>query len=318
MATATNKATLETVLDATENITVYGTKETITLTLEEVRQFIATPTKSGKLPSNREIVLFLKTCKARGLNPYQKDVYLIGYDGKDGPKFETVVALPAMLKRAEGNRTYEGKEYGVLVWDKAKGETVEVMGDCVPSTMPIVGGWCRVYRAGRRPEYATANLKAYDKGFGHWSVDKPWMIAKCAIAKSLRQAFPSDVGDLTIVEELGAAEAADSRRGSVSRFTDRLASLVAETERRQRVPVDPMPDRDEPTPDDEGQDPEANGQAEDLDELWQELEAQLADAETLGDLSRIDQHVLPLFPAEARANAKALVDAKHAKMEAKR
>lgn len=309
MATATNKATLETVLEATENITVFGTKDTITLSIEEVRQFIATPTKSGKLPSNREIVLFLKTCKARGLNPYQKDVFLIGYDGKDGPKFETVVALPAMLKRAEGNRTYEGKEYGVLVWDKAKGDTVEVMGDCVPSTMPIVGGWCRVYRAGRRPEYATANLKAYDKGFGHWSVDKPWMIAKCAIAKALRQAFPSDVGDLTIVEEMGAGEAADNRRASVSRFTDRLASLVAETERRaaERQPADPPPVDDEP----DVEEPASY-------ELWQELECALADAETLEELSRIDDQIVPLFPAAERANAKALVDARHAKMEGRK
>lgn len=98
-----------------------------------------------------------------------------------------------------------------------------------------------------------------------------------------------------------------------------VRSLLAKAQQRiARVPVDHMHDRDEPTPDDDGPDPEQNGQAEDLDELWQELESQLADAETLGDLSRIDQHVLPLFPAEARANAKALVDAKHAKMEGKR
>ncbi len=99
-----------------------------------------------------------------------------------------MVALPAMLKRAEGNPSYEGKEYGVLI-NGPDGSTQEVAGDVIPPKAVIVGGWCRVYRAGRRPEYATASLKAYDKQFGHWNVDKPWMIAKCAIAKALRQAF---------------------------------------------------------------------------------------------------------------------------------
>jgi phage recombination protein Bet len=245
MSTA-KKTALDTVLE--ETIQVYGTKENITITMEEVRLLIATPTKSGKLPSDREIMLFLKICKARGFNPYAKEVFLIGYDNKDGAKFETVVALPAMLKRAEGNPGYEGKEYGVLVWDKATSKVVELTGDCIPTTMSVVGGWCRVHRKGRMPEYATASNKAYAKQFGHWAIDPNWMIAKCAIAKALRQAFPSDVGDLTIQEEMGAMEQADKRQqlrsGSLSQ---RLAELAEATEARHPVdkPHLPQPVKEE-------------------------------------------------------------------------
>ncbi|TXH46905.1 MAG: hypothetical protein E6Q97_28470 [Desulfurellales bacterium] len=311
MATASKQQTTTTTTEPTQldksiEVTVYGTKEVISLSMEEVRKLVANPTKTGKLPSNRDVAIFMKVCKARGLNPYQRDVFLLGYDTKDGPKFETVVALGALLKRAEGSPGYEGKEYGVLVSNKA-GAVQELPGDYVPVGHQLVGGWCRVYRTGRRPEFCTSNLKSYDKGFGHWNVDKPWMIAKCAIAKALRQAFPSDVGDLTIQEELGASEAAAT---TVRTLSDRLASLVQETEARVAT-------RQE-EPEAENPDADTDETTVDLGELWQELESQLADAETLGDLSRIDQHVLPLFPAEARANAKALVDAKHAKMEGKR
>lgn len=293
-------------LDRAIEFTVYGTKEVITLTMQEVRTLIANPTKSGKLPSQRDIAIFLKTCKARGLNPYQKDVFLLGYDTKDGPKFETVVALPAMLKRAEGNSAYEGKEYGVLV-SGSDGTIQEVAGDVVSAKANIVGGWCRVYRAGRRPEFATANLKAYDKQYGHWSVDKPWMIAKCAIAKALRQAFPSDVGDLTIQEELGAQEAAETRP---MRLTDRLASIVRETEERQQQ----KPPEVEPQSEDDIDEEESIR----LQELWEEFSGALDAAEKPGDLSFIDEHILPRFPAEDRARAKEMVDNAEIRMAARR
>lgn len=243
MSTAPNRTTrtdtksanpLDAVLAATtEQIQIYGTRDTITITLDEVRLLIANPTKSGKLPSDCEIMLFMKTCKARGFNPYAKDVFLLGYDTKDGAKFETVVALQAMLKRAEGNPDYEGKEYGVLVWDKESKQTLQIEGDCVPSTLPIVGGWCKVYRRGRKPEYATANLKSYNKGFGHWGVDPNWMIAKCAVAKALRQAFPSDVGDLTIQEEMGAIVQSQTQSRQAGNLSERLAQIAEETVRQQ-------------------------------------------------------------------------------------
>ncbi len=59
-------------LDRAIEFTVYGTKDVITLTMQEVRTLIAKPTKTGKLPSQRDIAIFLKTCKARGLNPYAR------------------------------------------------------------------------------------------------------------------------------------------------------------------------------------------------------------------------------------------------------
>lgn len=190
---------------ATE-IAIFGGGRTLSVTIDEVRQLVAIPTKTGKLPTDREIGTFLRLCQARGLDPFAKDVFLLGYDTKDGAKFEGVVSLQAMLKRAEANPDYQGKEYGVLCWDRDKKEVQEIQGDAIPSTASVVGGWCRVYRDGRRPEYATATMKAYNRGVGHWEKDPNWMIAKCAIAKALRQAFPGDLGDMFSREEVNLEE----------------------------------------------------------------------------------------------------------------
>lgn len=184
----------------------FGSSRPLTLTRQEVRSVVASKTKSGKEPSDAEITLFLRLCEHRGLNPFVKDVFLLGYDTKDGPKFETIVSYQAMLKRAEACQEYGGCEWGVLVWDKEAGAMREMQGDVFPTSLILVGGWCRVFRAGKKPEYATAALKSYDKGFGHWQSDKAFMIAKCARAKALRGAFPTDLSGMISQEETGLLE----------------------------------------------------------------------------------------------------------------
>lgn len=184
----------------------FGATKELNLTLEDVRHVIATPTKSGKLPSDRDIRLFLKLCEFRGLNPYVKDAFLVGYDSKEGPQFSTIVAHQAMVKRADAHDKYVGKKSGVIVWDKEKNEKVKIEGDVVPSTMTVIGGWCTVYRSDRpeHPETAETAMKAYNKGFGHWNIDPNWMICKCAEAKGLRAGFPHDLEGMEIREEVEA------------------------------------------------------------------------------------------------------------------
>lgn len=245
-------------------ISVFGSNRTLSVTTEEIRSLVAIPTKSGKLPSDREIATFLRLCQSRGLDPFAKDVFLLGYDTKDGAKFEGVVSLQAMLKRAEANPDYRGKEYGVLVWDKDAKALVEIKGDAIPSTAAVVGGWCRVYRENRHPEYATATTKAYNKGFGHWAVDPNWMISKCAIAKALRQAFPGDLGDMIAREEaiLEQSAAAAPPRSTVSRLAQRVLAPPAP------APEEPVSDAWEPDDEEraaiEGQLFDSHGDASEL------------------------------------------------------
>src|SRR5690606_14124459 len=78
-------------------------------------------------------------------------------------------------------------------------------GTILPDGARLIGGWCEVHRKDREhPEYQTTQLRAYDKGHGHWKVDPEWMITKCAEAKALRGAFPNDLGGMYTEEEGGA------------------------------------------------------------------------------------------------------------------
>jgi phage recombination protein Bet len=190
----------------------FGATRELELTMEDVRRTIATPTKTGKLPSGREIVTFLKLCEFRGLNPYVGDAFLVGYDTKEGPSFSSIVSHQAMLKRADAHDKYRGMRSGVILWDKEALQKVHVEGDVVPKTEIVIGGWCQVYREDREHNpIIEAAMTAYNKGFGHWNVDPNWMICKCAQAKSFRSAFPNDLEGMELREEVEARLETENR-----------------------------------------------------------------------------------------------------------
>jgi hypothetical protein len=94
----------------------FGSKDAIKLTAAMVRSFIANPTKSGALPDDRQCIRFVMLCKAKRLNPFEGDAFLIGYDNeRDGPQFSLITAHQAFLKRAEANDEYDGMKSGVIV-----------------------------------------------------------------------------------------------------------------------------------------------------------------------------------------------------------
>lgn len=204
----------------------------IFLTVGLVQQHLCVPTRSGKMPGTSDCVKFIMMCKARGLNPWTGDCYLLGYDTQDGPKFSLVVAIQALLKRAELARTLDGKaafdgiESGVVVEQKVTTRSVdpetqeefftdsfEIMerpGDLVFHGERLLGGWAKVFRVDRsKPYYQRLKLETYDKGTKIWKQDAAGMLAKCAESGALRQAFPSDLGGMFLANEIEAfAEAA--------------------------------------------------------------------------------------------------------------
>lgn len=191
----------------------FGAKDKIKLTVNMVRDLVANPTKSGKTPHDADIVKFMMLCKARELNPWEGDAYLLGYDSQDGPKFSMITAYQAFLKRAEASAEYDGKEQGVVV--RIGQDVREIIGEILPPNSVLVGAWCKTFRRDRtRPEYQIINLAAYDKGQSQWNKDKAGMIVKCAVAKSLRHAFPNRLGQMYIAEEIERRASDDTSNGN--------------------------------------------------------------------------------------------------------
>lgn len=190
----------------------FNSDEKIRLTMGMVRQYIAEPaidkqTKEVIQPDDRECMAFLMLCRARRLNPWEKDCWMLPYwDGRTGRfKWNLITAHNAFLKRAEANPQYDGMESGVLV--EIDGEVRELQGDFVPDTLDgekvkLVGGWARVVRKDRKiPTYRRSKLSTYQQNFGRWVSDAAGMIVKVAEADSLRSAFPNTIGGMYLREE---------------------------------------------------------------------------------------------------------------------
>lgn len=186
--------------------TPLGGKDPIELTIGVVRKFLCTPTKKGKQPDDGQVVRFMMLCKARELDPWVGDAYLVGYDSfNDGPQFSLITAHQALLKRAELCPTYNGLEAGVIV---KTGDSVHYRaGDLVFEGETLLGGWARCHRKDRDvPAYDAIKLSTFDTGLSRWKKDPAGMIVKCAEASVLRQAFPSQNGGLYTRDEMDSIE----------------------------------------------------------------------------------------------------------------
>lgn len=186
---------------AITEFTPYGSDAAIKLNIAMVKALVAVPTKTKKYPSDNDCIKFIALCKARRLNPFEGDAYLIGYDSNDGPKFNLITAHQAFLKRAELNKEYDGMESGVIVLRDDK--LVDVQGDFHLDTDKVQGGWATVFFKNRsKPMHKRIRLSRFNKGYGVWKDDAAGMICKCAEADALRSSFPTMLGGLYLKEEM--------------------------------------------------------------------------------------------------------------------
>lgn len=211
--TAPAKTLADEILERTTEYVPFGQRggDRLTLSVSIVRRFLCEPTRSGKVCSDADAIRFIMMCKARQLNPFEGDAFLLGYDTQDGAKFSLVTAHQAFLKRAEGNPNFDGMESGVVVLGEETddaGELSEVLverqGDLVEEGERIVGGWARVFRKDRKiPTYRRLSLATFSTGQSRWKKDPAGMIVKCAEADALRSSFPTTIGALYLEQEFG-------------------------------------------------------------------------------------------------------------------
>jgi len=196
-------ALLNQILDREVEYVPFMAKEPIRLTPRMVLRFLCTPTRSGKVCTEEQATKFVMLCKARGLNPWEGDAYLVGYDTQNGPPtFSLITAHQAFLKRAEVHPEYDGMESGVIVRDEA-GQVVDRQGDFYLDGDTLLGGWATVYFKNRKhPMQKRVRLATFCKGFGRWKDDPAGMIVKCAEADALRSAFPNTLGGMFLDDEM--------------------------------------------------------------------------------------------------------------------
>lgn len=211
-----NAALLAAMLDKEVAYKPFLSEQTMTLTPRLVLRFLATPTKSGKLPTVEQAAKFCRLCQARQLNPWEGDAFLVGYDGKDGPVFSLITAHQAFLKRAEVHPEYDGMESGVIV--RRGDQTIDLNGDYFEEDDRLVGGWAKVFFKSRsHPMTDRLRLATFSTGRSRWEKDPSGMIVKCAESSALRKAFPNSLGGMYLDGEMGAEEQPRSSEPPVGR-----------------------------------------------------------------------------------------------------
>lgn len=203
--------------------------EMVAITLDDVRQLISTDPSV----TNKEVILFMEMCKARGINPWLKEAYLIKYKSKDRESQATiVVGKDFFTKTAEKNGESDGWEAGITLISDS-GERVQVEGSDYNAKIDgqLVGGWARVYKKNRRvPYYASVSIKEYGQMkrnyttgnmeySGNWATKPATMIRKVALVQALREAYPADFAGLYSPEEIQVSE---KPRGDLVEVSDVL------------------------------------------------------------------------------------------------
>lgn len=174
----------------------------------------------GEVPQG-DLIAFLHLCQKSGLDPFTREVYLIGYKDSTAPggkKWSTQTGIDGYRHIAE--RT--GEFLGTLGpwWCGPDGQWVDVWLHDEPPAAARVG----ILRAGHpEPFYAVAPYREFAvlkekwegpsgnrKRTGEYEPNAMWakmpahMLAKCAEALAIRRAFPRQTSGIYTTDEMGA------------------------------------------------------------------------------------------------------------------
>ena len=178
-----------------------GGKE-VQLDAMTVRKYLVT----GGNPSDQEVKLFIELCKNMELNPFLREAYLTKFGNQPA---QIITGKDAFTKRADSNPDYKGKQAGIIVVNLKKNIEYREGSFYLKGREELVGGWAKIFKAGKEPELSTVSLDEYvgKKKDGSinsmWSTKPATMIRKVAVVQALREAFPNTLSQLYIEEEMG-------------------------------------------------------------------------------------------------------------------
>ena len=190
-----------------------------TFTLEQKNALL----KMTALSSIDEATLtaFLHVCQKRGLDPFSRQIYLIGREDKrEGvTKYTVQTSIDGFRIISQRSRQYAGMTK--TEWCGADGEWKDVWLD--KKTSPAAARVGVLRKGFAEPLYAVAVFDSYCPRYANGDIISPlWksmpevMIAKCAEALARRQAFPEDLSGLYTDDEMEQAsvevEQEDSKR----------------------------------------------------------------------------------------------------------
>jgi phage recombination protein Bet len=204
---------------------------------------------------------FIRTCERTRLDPFIKQIYptrryqkvRVGPETKKIPILVTVTGIMGLTAVATRSGHYDGCE---IAWAGKDGKWREEWLEADPPE----GARCKVYHKQRsHPEVFIARWgsyvgQTYDYESKSWNITDfwqrmgDWMLAKCAKAGALRGAFPDQLSNVYIREELesniteDATESIDEEEQHYREAREKEAALVAARPEGMVTPSKPPPD----------------------------------------------------------------------------
>lgn len=170
--------------------------------------------------TNAELASFLHLCQRTQLDPFSRQIYLIGrWDRKQNRKvFTPQTGIDGYRVVAHRVVTQTGQTFGYedTIWCDQSGQWNDVwLSDQPPSAAKVT-----VLRNGQRfsavalfQEYVQTNRDGARTGM--WAKMAANQIAKCAEALALRKAFPHDLAGVYTAEEMAQADQPERHLKSV-------------------------------------------------------------------------------------------------------
>lgn len=158
-----------------------------------------------------ELQAFLHECQRRKLDPFARQIYLIGrWDREKGRKVyrsQTSIDGFRVIARRAADEARETVEYDDTLWCGPDGQWTDIwLSPEPPAACKVV-----VLRDGKRfpatARYTSyAVLSAKGEPVGLWRKMADSQLAKCTEALALRKAFPEDLGGLYTDDEMQQAD----------------------------------------------------------------------------------------------------------------
>jgi len=221
-------------MDEERGIVKYEARDgqSVTLSFDTIKRYLVQG--HSEMVTKQELMFFMGTCKSRGLNPFNKDCYLIKYSSKQGAAI--ITAVDYFRKRARAQRDCHGWQKGIIV--ERNGEIIYSKGLMLDGDT-LLGGWFKAQPEGwTEPFELEVNLKGYIKKKNDGSVTKFWakdnqpsQIAKVAESQGLRTLWPDEFQQLYTPEEMGEP---DSFKDAESIITDKAADLTEQIKEKPK------------------------------------------------------------------------------------
>lgn len=175
------------------------------MTQDDVRTLI----QAGILPSGvpmSQVQVFAAVCKERGLSPFSKEIYLVGYNSKDGTvTYSTIVGIDGWRKMAKQDTTFAGVDDAKF--DLKSDGSFKTSADLIIEKKKPTTATVTVYRMldGQKNAYThTAAFFEFNTGKQKWATMPFQMLAKVAESFAYRKAF--GISGIHIPEEMGAIQ----------------------------------------------------------------------------------------------------------------